>query len=124
MHVPPRSHSSGTPGRSRPGGCQGAGSQFRVLDHGAGVHHHVDAGADGTLSRIVVDDAELKPDSLDSQPVLVENRLIHDRADPAGVDEAVDDRHNSAIRDLGEAWVALLCPYLLRPWVHRDDAMA
>ena len=70
----------------------------------------------------LVDHAELEPDGLDAQPVLLGDRVVDDRADPRAVHEAVDDVDRA--RDVGEAAVALLAEGVLAPEIDRNDGHA
>ena len=64
---------------------------------GAGVHHDVEPRGPGAGSGLLVDHAELQPHRADTEPVALVDRLVDDLADPAAVDEAVDDRDGRAV---------------------------
>ena len=66
--------------------------------------------------------AQLKPDGLDAEPVLLRDRIVDDRADALAVHEAVDDVDRS--QDVRQPHVAGLAQGVLAAEVDRDDAHA
>src|SRR5919106_2626554 len=66
--------------------------------------------------------AQLKPDGLDAEPVLLRDRIVDDRADALAVHEAVDDVDRS--QDVRQPHVAALAQGVLAAEVDRDDAHA
>jgi GNAT superfamily N-acetyltransferase len=80
--------------------------------HGrTGIHDDIQAGCVGTLRCGCVDHAQLKPDGLDAQSILLSDGLVDDRTDPLAVDEAVHDLDR--VRDISEPAIAALAKGVL-----------
>jgi len=91
--------------------------------HGrTGIHNDIQAGCVGTLRCGFVDHAQLKPDGLDAQSILLSDGLVDDRTDPLTVDEAVHDL--DGVRDVSEPAIPALAKGVLTAKIHGHDVHA
>lgn len=77
-------------------------SDARELDIGARVHHDVEPGLLGAGGSVLVDDAQLQPQRLDTEAILLLDGLIHERPHVGTVDEEVHHVNLRPIRDIGK----------------------
>src|SRR4051812_22206954 len=65
----------------------------RVFHRRTGIHDDIQTSCMGASGRGLVDHAQLKPDSLDAQPILLSDGFIDNGTDTLAVHKAVDDLH-------------------------------